>query len=167
MMRIILVLGPNSSGKSLFAEQLAVETGESRVYVATMVPLTEDNYKRIDKHRIQRADKCFATIEAPWNLQEINIDSDTVVLLEDVSNLLANGIFQYQFSGKDALKQIKKLSEKCKCLIIVSIDGLVDEGYDEETANYVQQLNWLNKELSKIAESVYEMRDGVAYEKNI
>ena len=98
-MRIILVLGPNSSGKSLFAEQLAVETGESRVYVATMVPLTEDNYKRIDKHRIQRADKCFVTIEEPWNLQEINIDSDTVVLLEDVSNLLANGIFQYHFSG--------------------------------------------------------------------
>ena len=52
-------------------------------------------------------------------------------------------------------------------MIIVSIDGLVDEGYDEETANYIEQLNWLNKELSKIAEIVYEMRDGVAYEKNI
>ena len=166
-MSMILVLGPNSSGKSLFAENLAVEHGEPRVYVATMVPQTEDNHRRIENHRIQRADKGFITIEEPWDFQNISIPSDSVILLEDISNLLANGIFQYHFTGIEALEQIKSLAEKCKCLIAVSIAGLVDEGYDKETANYIQQLNWLNQEVSKLAETVYEMRDGVAYEKNV
>ena len=166
-MGIILVLGPNSSGKSLFSEKLAVEQGEPRIYVATMVPQTEDNLKRIEKHRIQRADKGFVTIEEPWELQEMNISSDSVVLLEDVSNLLANGIFQHHVNGKDTLQQIKALSEKCKCLIAVSIAGLIDEGYDEETSDYIHQLNWLNQELSKMSDIIYEMRDGVAYEKTI
>lgn len=160
-MRMILVLGPNSSGKSLYAEKLAVESGDMRIYLATMVPQTKDNYKRIDKHRIQRQDKGFMTIEEPWEILNLDISPDSVVLLEDASNLLANGMFQYQSDGQQALERIKVLARRCKCLIVVSIAGLTDEGYDKETARYIHELNWLNHKLSDLAEIVYVMQDGV------
>lgn len=35
---IVLVLGGASSGKSAIAENLAVNMGEDRVYIATMLP---------------------------------------------------------------------------------------------------------------------------------
>lgn len=161
-MEMKLILGPNDSGKSLYAEKLAEECGEPRIYLATMVPQTSENYERIEKHRMQRRDKGFVTVEEPWNIQNIEVNKNTAVLLEDASNLLANGIFQYQSDGKQALERICGLSEKCKMLIIVSISGLTDQGYDAETVHYLNELNWLNEQLCDLAESVYIMCDGEA-----
>lgn len=160
-MNIRLVLGENNSGKSLYAEQLAVESGAPRYYFATMMPQTDENHQRIEKHRIQRQDKNFLTVEEPWDIANVQIENDAVVLLEDASNLLANGIFQYQKDGLDALDQILSLSRKCKTLIVVSIAGLTDNGYDEGTVHYIQELNWLNEQLRMLAEYVYVMCDGV------
>lgn len=160
-MEIQLVLGPNGSGKSLFAENLAVESGSPRIYLATMIPTTEDNHKRIEKHRIQRQEKGFTTIEAGWNIHTLDVPSDSVILLEDASNLLANGIFTHHSSMSDAYGQITDLASRCRKLIIVSIDGLTAEGYDKETTAYINSLNQLNGLLSRLASAVYSMQDGV------
>lgn len=82
-MEIQLVLGPNNSGKSLYAEKLAVESGSKRIYLATMIPQNEENRLRIEKHRLQRKYKGFQTIEAGWNIDQIFVDSDSVILLEE------------------------------------------------------------------------------------
>lgn len=160
-MSIVLVLGENDSGKSLYAEQLSVESGSPRYYLATMMPHTDENFKRIEKHRHQRREKGFETLEVPWEIDQIQIESDGVVLLEDISNLLANGIFSHEADGKMALNKVKKLAEQCKTLIIVSISGLTDQGYDEGTVRYIHDLNWINQQLSEMAETVYHMVDGV------
>lgn len=161
-MEIQLVLGANSSGKSEYAEQLAVKSGEPRIYLATMMPQTEENYKRIEKHRMQRKDRGFTTIEEPWNLKDIEIPKDSVVLLEDVSNLLANGIFVYVANAQQALAEILNLAKRCRKLIIVSISGLSPEGYVEETRDYINQLNWLNDRLIYYSSEAVEMKDGIA-----
>ena len=47
-MDIQLIIGPNNSGKSLFAEDLAVQNTDSPlIYLATMVPQNEENDRRI------------------------------------------------------------------------------------------------------------------------
>lgn len=156
-MEIQLILGPNSSGKSKYAEDVAVVSGEKLVYLATMIPQTEDNQKRIEKHRIQRQDKGFQTIEEGWNIGELEVDPDTVVLLEDASNLVANGIFMHGADADVALQGILYLAERCKKMIIVSIGGLSAEGYDAETTHYIDELNWLNDKLAEVADTVVEM----------
>jgi len=156
-MEIQLIYGPNNSGKSKYAEDVAVASGKKLIYLATMVPQNEENHKRIEKHRIQRQDKGFQTIEAGWNIGELEVDSDTVILLEDASNLVANGIFVHGKDAEDALQDILTLAKRCKKLIIVSISGLVAEGYDAETTNYIEQLNLLNNKLGEISSCVIEM----------
>lgn len=160
-MSIILVLGKNDSGKSLYAEKLSVESGSPRYYLATMMPHTDENYQRIEKHRKQRLDKGFDTLEVPWDIDQIQVARDGVVLLEDISNLLANGIFSYGADEKIALDKVKKLAEQCETLIIVSISGLTDQGYDKDTVRYINDLNWMNQQLSMMAETVYHMVNGV------
>ena len=161
-MEIQLIMGSNGSGKSLFAEQAAVESGQKRIYIATMIPYTEENRQRIAKHLDQRKDKNFSTQEIPVDLDTAVVDSDSIVLLEDASNLLANEIFTKGNGADKVLKDIKNLAQKCQKLIIVSIDGLCGEGFDGETQNYINQLNTLNKQLCCIADTVYIMSDGNA-----
>lgn len=161
-MEIQLVLGPNGSGKSIYAEELAVKSGGSRVYLATMVPQTPENKQRIEKHRIQRQDKGFMTIEKDWKIQEIPVNGETVVLLEDVSNLLSNGIFMHGADAKQTLEEILELAGRCKKVIAVSISGLSKEGYEEETRYYIEQLNWLNHRLKECASETVVMKNGTA-----
>ena len=113
-MEIQLVLGANSSGKSKYAEELAVAAGPGRVYLATMVPQNEENHQRIEKHRIQRKDKDFRTVEEPWHIDKISVDADAVILLEDASNLLANGMFTHGATVENALEKILTLANRCK-----------------------------------------------------
>lgn len=151
-MDIQLILGPNNSGKSLYAENLAAESSNSPLfYLATMIPQTDDNKQRIEKHIRQRAGKGFLTIEEPWNIHTLDIPKDAVVLLEDASNLLANGIFVYQSDAEECYRRIISLGNQCQKLIIVTIDGLKEGTYDQDTNNYIRQLNHLNQRLENIA----------------
>ena len=150
-MEIQLIFGPNGSGKRLYAETLAAQTAAPLVYIATMIPQTEDNFSRIEKHRRQREGKGFLTMEEPWDIDLLSISKESVVLLEDASNLLANGIFQHRQNASVCFQKIQTLAKNCQKLIIVSITGLTPGEYDDETNNYILQLNELNQMLRSVA----------------
>lgn len=156
-MDIQLILGANNSGKSKYAEEIAADSNSKLVYLATMVPQNKENQKRIEKHRIQRKDKGFRTIEKDWHIGNIEVAPDEVVLLEDATNLLANGIFIHGENAVKAFEDILSLAQKCKMLIVVSITGLSAKEYTAETAQYIEQINWLNKELEERASFVAEL----------
>lgn len=147
MGKLILVSGENSSGKSIFAENLLAKCDKNLYYIATMIPKTEDNYERIEKHRKQRIGLGFTTLELPYSLAEKYIELDSAVLLEDVSNLLANNIFEKGKSVDEVFEDILNLTEKCKILIAVTISGLGNLGYDNDTAIYINSINVINKKL--------------------
>lgn len=152
-MDIQLISGPNNSGKSLYAENLATQSaGVPLFYLATMIPQTDNNKHRIEKHIRQRHGKGFETVEEPWNIHTLTIPKNSVVLLEDASNLLANGIFVHHSDAEECFRRIISLASQCQKLIVVTIDGLTDGNYDEETNHYIRQLNKLNVMLENISE---------------
>lgn len=62
--KMIVVTGGSASGKSAFAERLAMEcTDGEKLYIATMKPLDAESRSRIVKHRAMRARKNFHTVE--------------------------------------------------------------------------------------------------------
>ena len=163
---MILISGGNGSGKSAFAESLVTDLPGKRHYLATMMAHTKENHARIKKHRAQRAGLNFQTVEQPWALEKVSVEGDSLVLLEDVSNLLCNGIFSYQGTKEQALEQILDLHKRCGTLICVSISGLSEKAYSGETAAYIRDLHWLNARLLEEADEAYEMtKDGVKWVK--
>lgn len=60
----ILVLGGARSGKTGFAERLAMHAGERPLYLATAQTLDEEMRERVRMHQTQRH-KRFATLEEP------------------------------------------------------------------------------------------------------
>ena len=164
MGKLILISGPNNSGKSRFAECLiCAAAGEERCYLATMIPKTEDNRARIEKHRRQRAGLCFRTLETPYRVGDTAVPPEASVLVEDVSNLLGNAMFERGGDADSVFDDIRMLREKCAMLVAVTISGLSPEGYEGETAAYINALNRLNARLFDAADLAAEMRQSKPY----
>ncbi len=91
--RLVVISGKNGSGKSEYAERLLCRVPSERYYIATMIPATPENHERIRKHRDRRKDMGFTTLEIRHHVAEAPVPDGSSVLLEDVSNLLANEMF--------------------------------------------------------------------------
>lgn len=160
MGQLILVSGVNGSGKSAFAERLVSQTSGERYYIATMTPQTEENRQRIQKHRLQRSGLGFQTLELPRAVGGAPISSAAVVLLEDVSNLMANAFFVDRKTVGQVFCDICTLQEHCRLLIAVTISGLSPDGYTGDTAAYIAALNDLNARLFLRADTAVSVDGG-------
>lgn len=164
----VLILGGSKTGKSRYAEKLAVSLAKGRLlYLATMIPVGEgeEGAACIVRHRAQREGLGFTTIERPRGLAGLAYEPADTLLLEDVSNLLANGLFAADAPEADeeaALRDILAVKERCANLIAVSFHGLEEsEAYDEPTNGYIAKLNVLNKKLLPYADAAVLMQNGV------
>lgn len=162
MGRLILIYGENNSGKSRFAERLAAGFDEKPYYIATMRPVTAQNRERIEKHRIQREGMGFETLELPYDIASSRIKDGSVLLLEDVSNLLANNIFERNKASDAVLSQIMSLTESCRILIAVTISRFDYFGSDSETMRYIRELYSLNQRLFDCCSAAVSLKDTVA-----
>lgn len=179
---LYIVTGGSGSGKSEFAENLAVSLSRKSFgteavlyYIATMHPNDEESCRRIERHRRQRAGKGFTTIECPVQVELVQAGEKDVILLEDLSNLLANEM--YLKSGRikernalNAQKQSERmilfplleLEKQVEAVIIVTNEIFSDSmEYDRETRCYVQLLGQLNQRLSSEADGVVEVVCGI------
>ncbi len=92
---LALVIGGAGSGKSEYAEKLAVQSRKKNgrlLYCATMHRSASDaeGEARIRRHRELRQGKGFLTIEQEMHLEDMRIEAKDTLLLEDLTNLLAN-----------------------------------------------------------------------------
>lgn len=97
-----IVYGGSASGKSSYAESFAMSLqGDGRLlYIATMYPykwntteIDPETMQRIERHRAMRADKGFDTVECYRHVEHIVAKGQDVLLLECMSNLLANEMY--------------------------------------------------------------------------
>ena len=160
MGKLWLISGANSSGKSRYAESLAAQYGPDRFYIATMIEQSADDTVRIEKHRTQRSPLAFHTLELPYEVGTAPVTPESIVLLEDVSNLLCNVIFDKGGSAVKVLTDIRQLQKRCSGLIAVTISGLNEGEYEGETADYIRALHWLNCQLFESADGAAQMKDG-------
>ena len=114
---IVLVTGGSGCGKSTWAEKLIASLPEdNRFYIATMQVYDDESIRRVARHRAQRADKGFTTIECEKDLASADVPEGSTVLLEDLVNLMANEMF----SGGDVeriVPALEALAQKCRHLV--------------------------------------------------
>lgn len=160
---LTLITGGSGSGKSEYAEQLVLN-GQQKpyLYVATMIPFDEECHRRIARHRQMRAEKEFDTWECYTGLKKAKAAGYGTVLLECMSNLVANELYQEDGAKErcveEILEGIRCVQRQCKHLIVVSneifSDGIL---YDKETMRYQQYLAKINRELASMANQAVEV----------
>lgn len=145
---LVVVTGGASSGKSAFAEELALRLPQPWWYVASMRREGDEAQRRIARHRALRAGKGFRTIE----LQDgTALPLQGTVLLEDAGNVVANG-------WEDRLEE----ALACENVVVVGnevgCDGIRYGGF---TQDYIEQLGALQCRLATRADAVVEVVAGI------
>jgi len=89
--QLTMVLGGAASGKSALAESLVVQTGRSRVYLATAQAFDDEMQAKVDRHRDMRGSG-WRTVEAPLDpgTPLRATDPDHIVLLDCATMWLSN-----------------------------------------------------------------------------
>ncbi|MCD7867423.1 MAG: bifunctional adenosylcobinamide kinase/adenosylcobinamide-phosphate guanylyltransferase [Clostridiales bacterium] len=164
---LILVTGGSGSGKSAYAEERAVLfPAKRRIYVATMYPYDLESRHRVDRHRRMRWGKDFETVECYTHLDELYLPRDCTVLLECMSNLVANEMFMEGGAGERAeeeiLEGIRQLRSQVRDMVIVT-NEICSDGclYERETVRYQEVLGHINQKLARIADEVAEVVYGI------
>lgn len=163
---LIVVTGGSGSGKSALAETIAMNRGTPRVYIATMEPWGEEAQARIKRHKKMRETKKFKTIEQYVSLEKTPVLPNQVVLVECMSNLCANELFQEDGAGSQAVEAIMRgvrlLCERQKAVVLVTNEVFSDGiHYEEETMQYIRILGELNQQLAEYADVVVECVYGI------
>jgi adenosylcobinamide kinase / adenosylcobinamide-phosphate guanylyltransferase len=173
--RLVLILGGARSGKSAFAERLALRSGRSVAFIATATAGDEEMRERIARHRAARP-ATWHTIEEPLDLAGAVMRAGKVadVLLLDCITLWLNNLFahtggQHQSDDETALQEIEKLLAATKSLdpgktllIVTNEVGLGIVPAYLLGRLYRDTLGSLNQRLAQAADRVYLMVAGLA-----
>ena len=170
-MKIHLITGGSGSGKSAWGESWIAGEAKGRplIYIATMRPQGEEAQKRILRHRRQRAGRGFQTVECPEDLEKLKIPAGSGVLLECLSNLAANELYEEDGRVRDRelvkqkiLRGLRRLAGQAEVLAIVTNEIFSDSAeYGEDIRVYQELLGELNREAACMADQVTEVVYGI------
>lgn len=172
-----LVTGGSGSGKSEYAENMLCQYRKGKeerlIYVATMFPCSEETKQKIERHRQMRRGKGFKTVECYTGLaniaEELNTYGPCAVLIECISNLTANELYQEDGAGQNTadeiLKGVEAVCQAARHVVIVT-NEVNSEGltYDKEMIRYKQTMGEINCRLAGMADRVTEVVYGIAVE---
>lgn len=171
-----LITGGSGSGKSAYAEGEIVGYRKHLkdggglfypfLYVATMIPYGREAEEKIRRHKEQRMEAGFFTLERYTELSGLEIPPNAGILLECVSNLTANELYERDQNSKEAFEAvvsgIRSLSGRTKHLVIVTNEVHSDiNGYSRETEEYRRLLGRINCALARMADKVTEVVYGI------
>lgn len=160
---LYLITGGSGSGKSSFAEDLVVRlSGDKRYYIATMKPFGDEGRERVERHRLMRQDKGFTTIECYTGIKTLDYEKNSVYLLECMSNLVANEMFDPEGAKDRTVEEIimgmETLLEQTRDLVVVTNEVFSDGFlYEDDMKSYLTRLGTINQWLAARAEHVIEV----------
>lgn len=161
---IYLITGGERSGKSSYAQRLALELSSSPVYVATARRWDDDFEKRIERHQGER-DERWTSIEEekdPGNLELTN----RVVVIDCVTLWLTNFFVDTKNNIEESLVQAKAAFEKIKSIdgtfiFITNEIGMGVHAGTEIGRKFVELQGWMNQYLAQNADEVILMISGI------
>lgn len=162
---IYLITGGERSGKSSYAQNLALQLSNSPIYVATARKWDADFQNRIDRHQQER-DERWTNIEEEKYLSKIDF-TGKVALIDCVTLWLTNFFTDNQYDVNLSLKEAKKeflsiANQENATLIIVTNE--IGMGVHAEThigRKFTELQGWMNQFLASNADEVVLMVSGI------
>ncbi|NRA25035.1 MAG: bifunctional adenosylcobinamide kinase/adenosylcobinamide-phosphate guanylyltransferase [Oleispira sp.] len=163
--KVHLVLGGARSGKSRFAEQIAIDSGKDVIYMATATIYDNEMQQRINRH-IEDRPSHWLTIEEPLllaqALQQYSTEN-TCILVDCLTLWLTNVLMAEQedaiqgqsFFEVNKEKLLQTLVSLPGQVILVSNEvgqGIVPMG--ELSRRFVDEAGWLHQDIARIAQQV-------------
>ncbi len=163
--RIRFVLGGARSGKSAYAESLALKSGGDLVYIATAEIFDEEMEARIDLHRQRRGPE-RKLAEAPVDLPQAIRASDgenTVILVDCLSVWTTNLLIHDQDIAQSRAALLEPLRDCHGSLVLVASETGLGIVPDNALSRRFRDANGLlNQAVAATADEVFFMTAGIA-----
>lgn len=162
---IYLITGGERSGKSSYAQNLALQLSGSPIYVATARKWDADFENRIDRHQKER-DERWNNIEEEKYLSKIDF-TQKVALIDCVTLWLTNFFTDHKYDVTLSLEEAKKeflaiANQQNSTFIIVTNE--IGMGVHAEThigRKFTELQGWMNQFLASNADEVVLMVSGI------
>lgn len=156
-----LFIGGMKSGKSLFAEKIALSYLAPRLYIATSEAIDDEMLKRIEKHK-ERRKGLFDTMEEPLYLAKAvnSINESYNITLIDCLTFWYNNLFYYfdtQNKRDIALDElIYALSNTQKEILLVTNEvGMAIIPENKLSREFIDFSGKANQKIAAICKAVY------------
>lgn len=161
--KIILITGGARSGKSRYAEELALSLSKNPVYLATARIWDDEFHERVKKHQIRRGPE-WTNIEEEKHLSLHDLTGRVVVI--DCVTLWSTNFF---FDMKDvdtALMALKKefdrfTSHDATYIFVTNEIGMGGVSSDAVQRQFTDLQGWVNQHVAKNADEVILMVCGI------
>lgn len=164
MKKIIMITGGARSGKSQYAEKMALAMSKNPVYVATAHIWDEEFRKRVERHRQRRGPE-WTNIEEEKLLGRHNL-TGRVAVIDCITLWCTNFFFEKQEPGNalDALKaEFDRFTAYDATYIFVTNEiGMGGVSENAVQRKFTDLQGWMNQYVAEKADEVILMVSGIA-----
>lgn len=163
--RIILVTGGQRSGKSGYAQRLALQLTDSPVYLATSRVWDEEYRTRIERHQRNRGPQ-WTNIEEEKLLSRHKL-SDRVIVIDCLTLWATNFFFDNDSNVEQSLQKLKDEFDRFtqqEAIFIFVTNELGMGGVSENAIqrHFTDMQGWMNQYVAAKADEVVFMVSGIA-----
>lgn len=164
MKKIILITGGERSGKSMYAEKMALTLSEYPVYLATSRIWDDEFRERVRIHQ-ERRGKEWTNIEKDKELSSVNVNG-RVVVIDCVTLWCTNYFFDLESDVNRSLTALKEEFDQFTQQDATFIFVTNEIGSGAVSENKIQRLftdlqGWMNQYIASQADVVYLMVSGI------
>jgi len=162
--RIILVTGGQRSGKSSYAQKLALSFSPNPVYLATSAVWDEEHRQRIERHKRDRGPE-WTNIEELKDLQKIDVSHRVVVI--DCVTLWSTNFFSdtngdEELSLTAIIERFDAFIKQEAIFIFVTNElGLGGTSANDLQRRFTDLLGWINQHIASKSDEVILMVSGI------
>ncbi|WP_422362390.1 bifunctional adenosylcobinamide kinase/adenosylcobinamide-phosphate guanylyltransferase [Reichenbachiella sp.] len=161
---ITYISGGERSGKSSYAQKMALELSDNPIYLATAKAYDGNFEERIKRHQAER-DERWTNIEERFELSSV-LPSERVVVIDCVTLWLSNFFSKTKGKRDETLELVKTEFEKLKDykgnLIFISNEiGMGTHADTQVGRDFVEVQGWINQHIAKAADEAYFIVSGL------
>jgi adenosylcobinamide kinase/adenosylcobinamide-phosphate guanylyltransferase len=164
MKKMVFITGGARSGKSRYAQLLALEQSPRPIYVATARLWDEEFRERVDRHRQDR-DERWTTLEEEKFLSRLPLEGRTAVIdcvTLWITNFFSDAAYDIDACFASCKVEIDALLEQQAFLIVISNE--IGMGMHADTSagrKFTDLQGWVNQYLAARADNVILMISGI------
>jgi adenosylcobinamide kinase/adenosylcobinamide-phosphate guanylyltransferase len=164
MKKIILVTGGRRSGKSRYAQEIALSLSAHPVYLATSRVWDGEHLMRIERHKAERSDE-WVNLEEEKELGRHRLEGKTV-LVDCLTLWAANYFFDLQSDTDKALAELKAefdrfTKQEARFIFVTNELGMGEIPQNELQRKFSDLQGWLNQYVAAAADEAYLMVSGI------
>lgn len=164
MKRIILITGGARSGKSSYAEKLALDLSPNPVYMATARIWDEEFRQRVIKHQQRRGPE-WTNIEEEKQLSKHALNG-RVILIDCLTLWSTNFFFDLNADVDQALAAAKEefdkfIAQEATFIFVTNEIGMGGTSENDIQRKFTDMLGWMNQHAASRADEVIWMVSGI------